>query len=418
MSDRLLEQIASPENLLAAWRAIRGNIPKYRRDRSAGPDRVTLTEFERDLSAQLNVLRDMLLAERYRPQPPARFTLRKRDGGQREIAVLRVVDRVAQRAAQQVIEPLWEPEFLDCSFGFRPGRSVADAVARVLERRARGYGWVVDGDIAACFDSLNHDLLMAMLKRKIHDARVQSLLQTWLDAGVMAAGLPTESEGVLAAGARRASQMLQRSMDLALKTAAQEADPYAAARYEMEARLDEFPGAPNADALTTEMRRSALRRVATSGLLLALSWARPAVSAAGSAVASVLKSPVGHRLLKKGALATGGLAGVAAGGAVAAYLLNRRAGPGPSGALQGSPLSPLLANIYLHPFDVAMTKRGHQLVRFADDWVILCKTRDDAGQAYNDAVIALHRLRLKMNREKTRIVAPGEKLEWLGVVIK
>src|SRR5262245_29945377 len=103
----LMEQLASPENLLAAWRAVRGNIPKYRRARSSGPDGVTLLDYERELPAELNALHDRLLAGRYQPYPPARFKLPKRDGGEREVVVLAVADRVAQRAAQQVLEPLW-----------------------------------------------------------------------------------------------------------------------------------------------------------------------------------------------------------------------------------------------------------------------------------------------------------------------
>jgi retron-type reverse transcriptase len=86
--------------------------------------------------------------------------------------------------------------------------------------------------------------------------------------------------------------------------------------------------------------------------------------------------------------------------------------------LQGSPLSPLLANIYLHPFDVMMLRRKHRLVRFADDWVILCPNQEAAEAAYNDALAALARLRLKVNPEKTRILRPGERLEWLGAIVK
>ena len=104
--------------------------------------------------------------------------------------------------------------------------------------------------------------------------------------------------------------------------------------------------------------------------------------------------------------------------AVTAYLLNRKAGPSPVGVLQGSPLSPLLANIYLHPFDVSLTGAGHNLARFADDWVILCPDQEKAENAYNDALRSLARLRLKVNLEKTHILSPDQKLEWLGAVIR
>jgi hypothetical protein len=132
---------------------------------------------------------------------------------------------------------------------------------------------------------------------------------------------------------------------------------------------------------------------------------------------NTLKTPAGRRLLKNGALATGGLAGLAAVGAVAAYALHQKAGPAPVGALQGSPLSPLFANIYLHGFDVMLTKRGHHLVRYADDWVMACATQAEAQAAYYDALRALNKLHLKVNPAKTRVVGPEAKVEWLGAVI-
>jgi RNA-directed DNA polymerase len=86
--------------------------------------------------------------------------------------------------------------------------------------------------------------------------------------------------------------------------------------------------------------------------------------------------------------------------------------------LQGSPLSPLLANIYLHPFDASLVKKGHRLARFADDWVICCPTQENAEQAYNAAIATLARLKLKANPEKTRLLSPGEPLDWLGTTIQ
>jgi retron-type reverse transcriptase len=99
-------------------------------------------------------------------------------------------------------------------------------------------------------------------------------------------------------------------------------------------------------------------------------------------------------------------------------LLNRKAGRAPAGVLQGSPLSPLLANVYLHPFDVNVTGAGHRLARFADDWVILSPSQDRAEAAYNDALRSLAKLHLKANPGKTRILPPDQQLEWLGSVIR
>ena len=150
MTTKTLELIAAPENLLAAWRSVRGNIPKYRRERAKGPDGISLAEYEQDLQTQLKVLRDMLIKGRYQPTPPAYFSVPKRGGGQRMLAILPIRDRVAQRATQQILEPMWEPDFLPCSFGFRPGFSLEQAVYHVQDLRIHEHGWVVDGDIASC----------------------------------------------------------------------------------------------------------------------------------------------------------------------------------------------------------------------------------------------------------------------------
>ncbi len=213
MTDKLMEQIAAPENLLSAWRAVRGNIPKYRRERASGPDGVSLAEFERELQPQLAALRDMLLRGRYYPMPPARFKLPKRGGGERVIAVLAVRERVAQRAAQQVLEPLWEPEFLPCSFGFRPGASIEQAVTYIHEQRQHGERWVVDGDIAACFDSLDHDILMARIQEKARDRRVLKLAQNWLDAGLMQSGLPAEADPQAAIHAHQRRRKVMKALE-------------------------------------------------------------------------------------------------------------------------------------------------------------------------------------------------------------
>lgn len=430
MTTKLLELIAAPENLLSAWRSVRGNIPKYRRQRASGPDGVTLTEFERELTVQIKTLRDMLIKGRYQPSPPAFFTVPKRNGRERTLAILCVRDRVAQRATQQVLEPLWEPHFLPCSFGFRPGISLEQAVMHVQELRARENGWVVDGDIAACFDTLDHDLLLRFLGHKIKDGRVLQLMQTWLDAGVMQVGPPQNVNMDSATRVETAKSYARQGFDWALDMLAQQADPYGrfdTYDYDSPPTLERGAAStvsayPDREALTARFRKTALRQALMSGGMYALglirSRAAGLLNKAGAAVKSAATSPAGRRLLRKNAAAVGGLAGVAAVAAIATVLLNQKAGPSPVGVLQGSPLSPLLANIYLHPFDVNLTGAGHKLARFADDWVILCPNREKAESAYNDALRSLARLHLKANLEKTRIVPPEEKLEWLGAMIK
>ena len=430
MTARLLELIAAPENLLAAWRAVRGNIPKYRRQRAAGPDGVSLSDFEKDLATQLKVLRDMLMKGRYQPEPPAYFSVPKRSGGERLLAILPVRDRVAQRATQQVLEPIWEPDFLPCSFGFRPGISLQQAVAYVQELRPEN-GWAVDGDIASCFDTLDHDLLVKIVKRKIRDARVLDLMQNWLDAGIMQAGPPQNVDMQLARRVESAKTLARKGFDWILKSFGQQSDPYGYGRYSYDDDpvYDQQSGAassegnvPYRNPMSSVMKRMALRQMISSGLLIGMGFVRARASGifnkTGALMRTAVSTPMGRRMLKKSAVATGGLAGLAAAAAVTTYLLNRKAGPSPAGVLQGSPLSPLLANVYLHPFDVTMIQAKHNLARFADDWVILCPSQDQAEAAYNDALRSLAALRLKANLEKTRILPPGEQLEWLGAVIR
>ena len=419
MNDRLMEQIAAPENLLAAWRAVRGNIPSYRRKKASGPDGVTLAEFERELQPQLEALRDMLLRGRYYPTPPARFKLPKRGGGQRVIAILAVRERVAQRAAQQVLEPLWEPEFLPCSFGFRPGISIDQAVSYVHDLRLHGERWAVDGDIATCFDSMDHDLLVERIRDKVHDGRVHKLLQNWLDSGLLQSGPPTDADPQAAIDAHKRQKSARDGMNWVLESMTGDE-----AGYQADYSADAGDGVAHPTISGTGSRSYLslmARRTMLSTMWVGIAAARPhvqglVIKAAGS-IKGLAGTPAGRRLLKNSSLTAGGLAGAAAVAALAAYLLNRQAGAAPVGILQGSPLSPLLANIYLHPFDLALTGGGRHLARFADDWVITAPEQDCAEQSYNEALKALARLRLKVNPQKTRILQPEEKLEWLGVVI-
>lgn len=431
MTTQILELIAAPENLLQAWRTVRGNIPRYRRQRASGPDGVSIAEFEQDLTTQIKVLRDMLMKGRYQPTPPSYFSIPKANGSQRVLAILSVRDRVAQRAAQQVLEPMWEPDFLPCSFGFRPGISLEQAVSHAQKVRMEENRWVVDGDIAACFDTLDHDLLRSFLTHKIKDPRVINLLQTWLDVGVMQMGPPQNVDMKFARQVESVKSYARQGIEWMLESFTQQSDPYARYGYYDEnaayaAHGSETPNPaspyPDRDLAVLQMRRNAIRQAVMSGAMFGANFLRLRMSGwfekAGTVMKVAVSTPAGRRLLKQNAWVMGGFAGLAAVAAGTAFLMSRKAGPAPVGVLQGSPLSPLLANIYLHPFDVNMVSTGHRLVRFADDWVILCPTQDKAEAAYNDALRSLGRLHLKVNTAKTRILTPDQNLEWLGAVIK
>lgn len=418
VDDHLIEQLSSPENLLLAWRNIRGNIPRKRREKSAGPDGVTLAAFEADLTAELNFLRESLVTCRYQPQLPVTYRIPKRGGGYRDIVVLNVRDRVAQRATQQVVEPIWDPTFLDCSFGFRPGLSVENAIHYAQQLRIETHRWVVDGDITDCFPSLDHEILMRQVQRRVRDRKVLELVQNWLDIGIMMAG-PPEDDDTWLDKAQSVTRMVQHGTDWVLSQATDDADPYLASRYE--GYSDDIEGLPASLVHEYEPRRSqsrVVRRLVTNGLILGSGWIRGQVGNVGTKALGYVKTPAGRRFLRKSARASSAMAGIALTAAAVAYLLNRRAGPVPTGVLQGSPLSPLLANIYLHLFDLMMDKRHHNLVRFADDWVVLSPTRREAERAYHDAEWALGRLKLQLNPDKTAICHPDEKVSWLGGVIR
>ena len=232
-----------------------------------------MADWAADWDARLRALQDDLWSGLYRPSPLLWFEIARPDGSRpRRLGIPTVTDRVAQRAAKNVLEPLWEAQFLSCSHGFRPERSVFTAVAHVLWHEAAGRRWVVDADIAACFDTLEHTRLLDAVVR-LGDGRVTDLVAAWL-----AASTPTPGVGVV----------------------------------------------------------------------------------------------------------------------------------------QGAPLSPLLANVYLHPFDVAMLRAGHALVRYADDFVVLCRTRPEAQVALDDAANVLAGLGLSLNREKTRLVRFGPDFTFLG----
>lgn len=177
---QLLEAIADPTNLASAWARVRANAG------AAGVDGQTVDVFDADAEHQLAALRRRLLsAERYVPPPVRRVDIPKPDGRTRPLGIPTVADRVVQQATRQVIEPLFEPHFLPCSFGYRPGRSAADAVHWVREAIRRGDRWVAEFDIVGFFDHLHHPRLLREVAKQVDDPEVIGLIRRWLAAGVL-----------------------------------------------------------------------------------------------------------------------------------------------------------------------------------------------------------------------------------------
>lgn len=393
MWNNLMPQITTEENLYDAWRKVRANKG------SAGVDSVSIEAFEARLNNNLADLRNRLQEETYYPLPLRRTTIPKRDGGERGLAIPTVADRIVQRAFVNVLEPLFEEVFLDCSYGYRPGRNVEQAVHKVLSYRQDGYGWIVDADITRFFDSVNHGLLMAVLRTYIADRTVLRLIHMWLDVGVLSDGRPPRVN------------LLQTTANYVREVAQDTVNHLPGHELSMPRSFtSDLSGHPeletwdiqSAEDRNEEARRHALRRFGRDAVMLALTFRH------------VLKP-----LLTRKALLVGGGLGVAAVGmtALGKYVLNSRTWRSTRvGTPQGSPLSPLLANIYLHPFDMTMTHHGQRLVRYADDFVVCCASQLRARQALQTARSELERLRLTINNVKTRIVGCEDEFAFLGHV--
>lgn len=273
----LFARACAAKNLWKAWKRVQQN------GGGPGGDGVTLEAYERQLGRALEQLRQRLINGRYCPAPVRRVTIPKSNGGTRELGILTVEDRVTQRAVLNVLEETYERLFADCSFGYRPDRSVQLALRRTVRLHRWGYSWLVDGDITAFFDNVRHPLLLRFVREDINEEQLVSLIAAWL------------------------------------------------------------------------------------------------------AVA-----PAGYRRR---------------------WLIGPREAVG---LVQGSILSPVLSNAYLHRFDQALAARDLKLVRFADDFLAFTKTQEEAWHALHLIERELKRLGLTLNREKTRVCHFHDGFTFLG----
>ena len=178
----------TPETLYEAFRSLR-------KDASAGVDGVTYREYEKQAVESIDKLHERLKGGTYRAQPLRRIYIEKEDGRKRPISIPSLEDKILQRATVTLLNAIYEPDFLDCSYGFRPGRGAQDAldeVGRVICRKPTAY--VLELDISSYFDTIVREQLMEMVEKRISDASILRLLRKWINVGVVDEGRLLVSE--------------------------------------------------------------------------------------------------------------------------------------------------------------------------------------------------------------------------------
>lgn len=269
----MLEYTLSPPNLNAAYLQVKRNKG------AGGVDKMEVESLKDYLVTHKDELITSILRGKYRPNPVRRVEIPKDNGQKRQLGIPTVVDRVVQQAIAQILTPLYEPQFSDHSYGFRPKRNAHQALKKCRDYITEGYGYAVDLDLEKFFDKVNHSKLIEVLSRTIKDGRVVSLIHKYLNSGVQVGGNFEPSE---------------------------------------------------------------------------------------------------------------------------------------MGVPQGGPLSPLLSNIMLNELDKELERRGHKFVRYADDMVILCRSKRSAERVMGSIIRFIEgKLFLKVNRDKSQ-VAYISKVKFLG----
>jgi group II intron reverse transcriptase/maturase len=178
-----MEAVVERSNMLCAYERVVKN------QGAPGVDGLTTADLKPWLQAHWGTIREALLAGRYMPAAVRKVEIPKPQGGVRTLGIPTVLDRLIQQALHQVLQPLFEPEFSEFSYGFRPGRNAHQAVEAARGYVAEGKRWVVDLDLEKFFDRVNHDILMARVVRKVKDKRVLKLIRRYLTAGLMEGGV-------------------------------------------------------------------------------------------------------------------------------------------------------------------------------------------------------------------------------------
>lgn len=175
----LMEQILSKENLNTAY------LQVVRNKGAEGVDGMKYTELKENLEKNGEIIKEQLRTRKYKPQPVRRVEIPKPEGGVRNLGVPTVTDRFVQQAVAQVVTPIYEEQFHDHSYGFRPNRCAQQAIITALDMMNDGKDWIVDIDLEKFFDTVNHDKLMTLIDRTIKDGDVISIIRKFLASGIM-----------------------------------------------------------------------------------------------------------------------------------------------------------------------------------------------------------------------------------------
>ena len=184
----LLEKVLDRDNLNRAYRRVKANKG------ASGVDGMTVDEALPWLKEHREELLESIRNSKYKPSPVRRVEIPKDNGGVRKLGIPTVIDRIIQQAIVQVLTPIYEPKFSDGSYGYRPHRSAKDAILKVKKYADEGYRYAVCLDLSKYFDTLNHELLMNMLRQEVKDKRLTDLIKKYLKSGVMENGIVMKTE--------------------------------------------------------------------------------------------------------------------------------------------------------------------------------------------------------------------------------
>ena len=185
---RLLETILHKDNLNRAYKRVKANKG------AAGIDGMTVEEALPYLKEHQRELTERIYKGKYTPSPVRRVEIPKPDGGVRKLGIPTVIDRTIQQAIAQQLMPIYEPLFIETSYGYRPNKSAKDAIQKVKEYAEQGYTFAVTLDLSKYFDTLNHEKLINLLRKEVKDERVIQLIKRYLKSGVMENGVVMETE--------------------------------------------------------------------------------------------------------------------------------------------------------------------------------------------------------------------------------